>query len=257
MSEKRLLTRRNVLLAGAAAAGGLFVRSWVKKNSLPPTYGHILRMADNLTYSAHRMLLPGQSMVQEYSPSDITSFPAIFIDDAFLNNPKHPMQSAAYRDLAKNGFADWKGLTVDGKVDKPRKYSLAELKRLPRRRQITRHTCEEGWSAIGEWAGVQLGRVLQAAGMDTEARFVTFHCNDGYVDSIDLLDALHPQTLLAYEMNGSALSIPHGAPVRLRVETQLGYKSMKYVERIKVTSELEDGGENGNIKNGWSWYAGI
>ena len=148
-------------------------------------------------------------------------------------------------------------LSVEGLVARPGTYSLADLKRFPSRTQVTRHTCEEGWSAIGEWTGVQLGRVLEAAGMLPEARFVTLHCNDDYVDSIDLLDALHPQTLLAYGMNGRDLSVPHGAPVRLRVETQMGYKSMKYLERIVVTSELDDGGEEGNIQNGWSWYAGI
>lgn len=255
MSKGKLLTRRNVLLAGAAAAGGLFLPRWWKKQDLPPTYGNILRMGDNLTYAAHRLLLPGQSMVREYSPKDISSFPAVFIGDPAKDD--HPMSSATYRKWTATGFADW-SLKVEGLVAHPKSYSLAELKGLPKpRTQITRHTCEEGWSAIGEWTGVQLGRVLEAAGMHDEARYVTFHCNDDYVDSIDLLDALHPQTLLAYGMNGGDLSVPHGAPVRLRVETQLGYKSMKYLQKIVVTRELEDGGKKGNIQNGWSWYAGI
>lgn len=256
MTPRRLLTRRNVLFAGAAAAGGVFLPGWSRRN-LPPTYGHILRMADNLTYASHRLLLPGQSMAREYGPRDVTAFPAIFLDDRFLTDTDHPTRSEAYRAAHAAGFPNWL-LTVEGLVARPKKYSLADLKRFPARTQITRHTCEEGWSAIGGWTGVQLGRVLEAdVGLLPEARYVTFHCNDKYVDSIDLLDALHPQTLLAYGMNGGALSVPHGAPVRLRVETQHGYKSMKYVERIAVTSELDDGGKDGNIQNGWAWYAGI
>jgi DMSO/TMAO reductase YedYZ molybdopterin-dependent catalytic subunit len=252
MSPRRLLSRRNVLLAGLTAAGGLVLFGQRKK--LPPTYGHILRMGDNLTYAAHRLLLPGQTMAREYSPRAITSFPAVFISDPGDRN--HPMSSESYRRLQAGAFADWR-LSVAGLVARPGAYTLAELKRFPSRTQVTRHTCEEGWSAIAEWTGVQLGRVLECAGMQPDARYVTLHSADNYVDSIDLLDALHPQTLLAYGMNGRDLSVPHGAPVRLRVETQMGYKSMKYLERIVVTSELDDGGSKGNIQNGWSWYAGI
>ncbi len=256
MNSRRLLSRRNLLLAGAAAAGGIFLPRW-SKVSWPPTYGDILRMGDNLTYASHRLLLPGQSMAREYGPGDVTAFPAMYLDDRYLTDPNHPTRSEAYLGAHASGFGAWR-LQVEGLVARPGAYSLADLKRFPARTQITRHTCEEGWSAIGEWTGVQLARVLETdAGLLPEARFVTFRCNDGYVDSIDLLDALHPQTLLAYGMNGGALSVPHGAPVRLRVETQLGYKSMKYVEGVVVTSELDDGGKDGNIQNGWSWYAGI
>jgi DMSO/TMAO reductase YedYZ molybdopterin-dependent catalytic subunit len=256
MSRGRLLSRRNVLLAGAAAAGGLFLPRWASRN-LPPTYGNLLRMGDNLTYASHRLLLPGQAMAREYGPGDVTSFPVIFIDDRYQTNPDHPVRSEAYRQAHAAGFPGYT-LTVEGLVARPRTYSLADLRRFPARTQITRHTCEEGWAAIGGWTGVQLNRILEAdVGLHPDARYVTFHCTDDYVDSIDLLDALHPQTLLAYGMNGSALSVPHGAPVRLRVETQLGYKSMKYVERIVVTSELDDGGDKGNVQNGWAWYAGI
>ena len=257
MNTRRLLTRRNLFIAGAATAGGLLARGlW--RTELPPTYGDILRMGDNLTYAAHRLLLPGQSMAREYGPKDITAFPAMYLDDRYLTDPSHPTRSAAYLKAHASGFVDWRQLKVEGLVARPKAFSLADLKRFPARTQITRHTCEEGWSAIGQWTGVQLARVLEIdVGLLPEARFVTFHCNDNYVESIDMLDALHPQTLLAYGMNGSDLSVPHGAPVRLRVETQMGYKSMKYIERIVVTSELDDGGKEGNIQNGWSWYAGI
>jgi DMSO/TMAO reductase YedYZ molybdopterin-dependent catalytic subunit len=212
-------------------------------------------MGDNLTYAAHRGLLPGQALAREYGPGDVTAFPATFLDDRFLD-PAHPTRSEAYRRWHAAGFADWQ-LRVEGLVARPGPFSLAALRAFPPRTQITRHTCEEGWSAIAEWTGVQLSRVLLAAGLLPDARFVTFHSADDYVDSIDLLDALHPQTLLAYGMNGRDLTVPHGAPVRLRVETQMGYKSMKYVEKVVVTSELDDGGEKGNVRNGWAWYAGI
>ena len=167
-----------------------------------------------------------------------------------------PNRSEAYGALRKGGFADWR-LSVSGLVARPGTYSLADLKRFPSRTQITRHTCEEGWSAIAEWTGVPLGRVLEAAGMLPSARWINFSSFDEWADSIDLLDGLHPQTLLAYGMNGRDLPIPHGGPVRLRVETQLGYKSMKFLQRIVVTDTFDDGGKNGNIQNGWSWYAGI
>lgn len=252
MKTNQLITRRKVLLAGLSSVGGLFLSGCSKK--LPPTYGNILRMGDTLTYAAHQALLPGQSLAKEYNHKDISSFPATGTTDP--GDPNKPKPSETYRDLQSGGFADWR-LSIEGLVAKPGSYSLADLKRFPSRTQITKHTCEEGWSAIAEWTGVPLSRVLEAAGLLPTARFVTFYSYDDWVDCIDMLDALHPQTLLAYGMNGRDLSIPHGAPVRLRVETQLGYKSMKYLQRIVVGNEFDDGGEKGNILNGWSWYAGI
>ena len=248
---RRLFTRRTAIVTGLAGAGGFLLTRNI--GELPPTYGHILRMADNVTYAAHRVLLPGESLAREYSRSDISSFPAIG-----TTSPAEVGRSGSeeYARLQRDGFNDWR-LSIEGKVARPGSYSLADLKRFPSRSQITRHTCEEGWSAIAEWTGVPLSRVLDAAGLLPTARFVSLYSYDDWVDSIDMLDALHPQTLLAYGMNGRDLPIPHGAPVRLRVETQMGYKSMKYLHRIVVRSEFDDGGEKGNIQNGWSWYAGI
>jgi DMSO/TMAO reductase YedYZ molybdopterin-dependent catalytic subunit len=252
METKRLITRRRALIAGAASVGGLLLpRYW---QDLPPTYGNILRMGDTLTYAAHRTLLPGQSLVREYSHRDITSFPA-----TGTTNPGDLNRSGlseAYRRLQSGAFSDWR-LSVEGRVHSPQSFTLADLKRLPARTQITRHTCEEGWSAIGEWTGVPLSMVLNAAGILPTARFVMFYSYDDWADSIDLLDALHPQTILAYGMNGQDLPIPHGAPIRLRVERQMGYKSMKYLHRIVVKDEFDDGGKKGNIQNGWAWYTGI
>lgn len=241
-----------MLLAGLASAGGLLIPRFPRE--LPPTYGNILRMGDNVTYVAHRALLPGQSMAREYSKSEISSFPATGTINP--GDPKHPRSSEVYRQLQAGGFADWR-LSVEGLVARPGAFSLADLKQLPSRTQITRHTCEEGWSAIAEWTGVQLSHVLEAVGIMPEARFVTFYSYDDWADCIDMVDALHPQTLLAYGMNGQDLMIRHGAPVRLRVERHVGYKNMKYLQRIVVSDRFNDGGAKGSIQNGWAWYTGI
>lgn len=252
MKTNELITRRNMLIAGITSVGGLLLSGCSKQ--LPPTYGNILRMGDTLTYATHQALIPAQALVKEYSHKDISSFPATGTTNP--GDPDKPNYNELYRNLQRGGFADWR-LSVEGLVARPGSYSLADLKRLPARTQITRHTCEEGWTAIGEWTGVPLSRVLDAAGMLPNARFVTFYSFDDWADTIDLLDALHPQTLLAYGMNGRDLPLAHGAPIRLRVERQLGYKSMKYLQRIVVAENFNDGGTKGSIQNGWAWYVGI
>ncbi len=252
MKTNQLITRRQAIITGLTSMGGLLLSGCSKQ--LPPTYGNILRMGDTLTYAAHQTLLQRQSLVREYSHKEISSFPATgTTNPGDLSKPK---PSDLYRRLQSGSFADWR-LSIEGHVTRPGSFSLADLKRFPARTQITKHVCEEGWSAIGEWTGVPLSRVLDAVGILPTARFVIFYSYDDWADSIDLLDALHPQTLLAYGMNGRDLPIAHGAPVRLRVETQLGYKSMKYLQRIIVKDKFDDGGEKGNIQSGWSWYAGI
>jgi DMSO/TMAO reductase YedYZ molybdopterin-dependent catalytic subunit len=249
--NSRLVTRRRALFTGLAAIGGLAVtRDWI---DMPPVYGHPLRMGDNLTYAAFR-LLPRQRLVKEYTLADITSIPAQGAID--LGAATAPKIVDDYRRLLDGGFADWR-LSVEGRVSAPRAFSLNELKQLPSRTQITRHVCEEGWSAIAQWTGVPLRTVLEATGILPTARFVVLYSYDDWLTSIDLLDALHPQTILAYGMNGRDLPIPHGAPVRLRLETQLGQKSLKYLQRIVVKDEFDDGGAKGEIQNGWAWYMGI
>ncbi len=246
---------RRALLGGLASLGGLSLAGCTEN---PPTYGNILRMADNLTYRAQRLLIPRGSLVREYQHADISSIPAIGTTDPADPHGLyyHSELGALYDRLHAGGFADWR-LSIEGRVARPGTYSLADLRRLPSRTQITKHTCEEGWSAIAEWTGTPLRAVLEASGILPSARFVNLYAFDDYADGIDMVDALHPQTILAYGMNGRDLPPAHGAPVRLRVETQLGYKSVKYVRRIVVTDEFVDTGKIGPIQNGWSWYAGI
>jgi DMSO/TMAO reductase YedYZ molybdopterin-dependent catalytic subunit len=255
MNTRSPISRRTFVSAVASSAG-LALTGCTQTE--PPTYGNVLRMGDLLTYKAHRLLLPSQSLAREYDYGDISSVPAIG-----STNPADPNKSMfhkeygpAYERLLASDFSDWR-LIVEGSVTRPRAFSLADLKRMPSRTQITRHTCEEGWSAIAQWTGVPLRNVLQAIGTRATARFVQFHAYDNYADGIDMLDALHPQTILAYGMNGRDLPIGHGAPLRARVETQLGYKSLKFLRRIVVTDRFDDHGRQGNLQNGWSWYAGI
>jgi len=245
MNSKQLIKRRELLITGFASLSALLLPGC--KHELPPTYGNILRMGDAFTYGAQRTLLSGKALSKEYSYGDISSFPA-----TGTTNPSEEN----YVRLRAGAFADWL-LPVEGHVARPGSYSLADLQRFPMRKQITKHTCEEGWTAIAEWTGVQLSRVLESAGMLPSARFINFYTYDGWADSIDMLDALHPQASLAYGMNGRNLPIAHGAPVRLRVENQLGYKSLKFVQRIVVSDKFDDFGEAGNLKNGWAWYVGI
>lgn len=252
MTRPRLIARREWLAGGLVSAGGVLLAGCSRP--VPPTYGSLLRLGDNLTYRAHRALLPGEALVREYTRADLSSFPAVGTINP--GDRADAAVGAAYRSHQQDGFARWT-LTVEGLVERPGAFTLDALKRLPARTQITKHVCEEGWTAIGEWTGVPVSRVLDAAGLKPNARFVTYYSHDDLVDSIDLLDALHPQTLLAYGMNGRDLPVAHGAPLRLRVERQIGYKSMKYVTRMTVTEHLDDGGDHGSPKNGWAWYTGI
>jgi len=237
-----LITRRG-LMAGLASSGGLLLSGC---NEQPPTYGNLLRMGDNFSYDMERLLIPGRTLAREYTLSDITPFPAIG-----TVNPADGEHGEAYAAMVKNGFADWR-LEVTGSVGRPRAFSLADLKRMASRTQITRHTCEEGWSAIAEWTGVPLSAVLTACAIRPAARFVNYSSIDGWTDSVDMVDALHPQTILAYGMNGRDLPIGHGAPVRMRVERQIGYKSVKFLKRIVVSDHFIDQGPSE-----WAWHVGI
>ena len=256
-SPSGLVTRRGALVAGAVAFGGVLVARRFPK-ILPPTCGNVLRAGDSFTYAMQKALLSDRALVKEYRLEDLTSFPATGTTDPVSGKGllADPELARMYGRLQNTAFADWR-LPVGGRVAKPQAFSLSDLKRFPSRTQITRHTCEEGWSAIAQWTGVPLAAVLDAVGVLPSARFVLFDAYDGWIDSIDMFDARHPQTILAYGMNGRDLPIPHGAPVRLRVERQMGYKSMKFLRSITVTDTFEDGGKKGNIQTGWAWYTGI
>lgn len=253
MSDDRLLLSRRALIGGLASSAGLLLGGC--SDQQPPTYGNILRMGDNFTFNVQRSLLSPTGLAREYDRSAVTSMPATGTcdparsDGAFYD----AAGGRGYAMVRHGGFADWR-LRIEGDVARPGSYALADLRRMKRRTQVTRHMCEEGWTAIAEWTGVPLRTVLEAAGIRPTARFVEFYSYDQIADSLDMIDALHPQTILAYGMNGRDLPIGHGAPLRLRVERQIGYKSVKFLRRIVVTDMFRD---LGDIRSGWAWYNGI
>lgn len=218
----------------------------------------VLSSAEKLTQAAQKLIVPRRAMAQEFSPADIS--PEFRSNGT--SNPNNPI----YQSLAAEGFKDYQ-LKISGLVEHPAVYSLAELKALPSRSQITRHDCVEGWSAIGKWEGVQLSQLLQRAQPKAGARYAVFYCADpmnalgtAYYESIDMDEAYHPQTLLAYALNDAPLPIKNGAPIRLRVERQLGYKMAKYVMEIKLVDSFDDiaGGKGGYWEDrGYEWFAGI
>jgi DMSO/TMAO reductase YedYZ molybdopterin-dependent catalytic subunit len=256
MTNKPLLDRR-VFLTRSAAAGGALLLGGCDSLSQSPTFREILTSAERATKSLQRLVLGERALAPEYSVSELSK--------SFKANGSTNPGDADYLAHVASSFADWR-LEIGGLVERPVKLSLDELRRLPSRTQITRHDCVEGWSAIGQWTGVQLGPLLQSAGLKPDARYAVFHCADSlghgerYYESIDLIDVFHPQTILAYEMNGAALPVAHGAPLRLRVERQLGYKMAKYVMGIEVVSSFASmrGGRGGFWEDrGYEWYAGI
>ena len=220
----------------------------------------VLTAGESISHGIHKTLIPRKAMAQEFTAADLSP--------AFRSNGTSNPASAMYQALAKDDFTHW-ALQVDGLVTTPRSFSLAQLKALPHRTQITRHDCVEGWSAIGKWTGVPLSQILAAVQPTDKARYVVFHCADPmeadgkspYYESIDLDDANHAQTILAYALNDAVLPIANGAPLRLRVERQLGYKQAKYLMRIELVDRLDHiyGGKGGywEDSNGYQWYAGI
>jgi DMSO/TMAO reductase YedYZ molybdopterin-dependent catalytic subunit len=251
-------TRRRLILGGLATVGGLSLAG-CDRLARAPAFRTFLDSAEGLTQAAQR-LLQGQALAREFRPSDISP--------RFRANGTVQPASADYQLLDELGFETWT-LRVDGLVRRPLDLSLAQLRALEARSQITRHDCVEGWSAIGQWTGPQLSNVLNLAGLMPGARYIVFRCADAmsgepdgtdyYYESIDLIDAFHPQTILAYAMNGRPLDTAHGAPLRLRVERQLGYKHAKYVMRIEAVDSLAGigRGRGGYWEDGgYEWYAG-
>lgn len=248
--------RRRELILGAAALGGL-ATAGCDRLSRAPSFQTFIGSAEGLSFSAQRFLMAGQPLAREFSARDLSP--------VFRPNGSMAPTEASYQALAANGFVDWR-LVVDGLVANPLRLSLAELRALPARTQITRHDCVEGWSAIGKWTGAPLSLLLKAAGLKPNARYAVFHCadrydgRDPYYESVDLVDAFHPQTILAYALNDQPLPVANGAPVRMRIERQLGYKHAKYVMRIEITDSLAHLGRGKGsfwADRGYEWYAGI
>ena len=250
--------RRSFLLRAGGGLASLLLAG-CDRLSRTAWFPPILESAESLTYRAQRLVTSRRSMAREYTEADLSP--------RFRSNGTALPDDEEYVRLAQGGFADWR-LRVGGLVEHPLALSLEELRSLPARTQITRHDCVEGWSAIGKWKGTPLHEVLALARPSPRAKYVVFRCADPmegteeskYYESIDMEDAYHPQTILAYELNGAPLPVPNGAPLRLRVERQLGYKMAKYVMRIElVDSFAAIGGGNGGYweDQGYEWYAGI
>jgi DMSO/TMAO reductase YedYZ molybdopterin-dependent catalytic subunit len=250
--------RRRRLLA-ALAAGGATLLAGCEKLNEAPGFRALLARADRPTEGALDALTPDDALAEEFAESDISPvFKA--------NGSKNP-QTPEYLAAKANGFADWR-LQVRGLVGTPLALSLAELRARPSRAQVTRHDCVEGWSCIGKWTGAPLGPIIEQAGPLPGARFVVFRCADSldndsrrYYESCHLREAFHPQSILAYDLNGAPLDVPHGAPLRLRLERKLGYKHAKYLMAIELVDSLAGIGEGKGgyweDHHGYQWHAGI
>jgi len=259
--KRHALNRRGFMtrLAGGAAALTL---AGCDKLSSSEWFTGVLGKAEDVNRAVQPLVTGPEALAQEFSEADISPH--------FKANGTVNPDDDGYRRMAANNFADWR-LDIGGKVGSPMRFSLAEIREFPSRTQITRHDCVEGWSCIGKWKGAPLSAILERVKPLPAARYVMFFCADPmdknpdgsvvkYYESLDLANARHPQTILAYEMNGAALQIPHGAPLRLRVERQLGYKMAKYVMRIELVDDFARFGDGRGgywEDQGYEWYAGI
>ncbi len=250
--------RRRWLKGAGASLGALWLSACDQLNRNRQFSG-MLRGAEHLTRRALRMVTDRNALAREFPEADISP-------DFRPNGSINP-QDAEYLALVQGEFADWR-LVVGGLVERPMALTMADLRALPARTQITRHDCVEGWSSIGKWTGARLGPLLDRAGLKRNVRYIVLYCADflgvgedgRYYESIDLIDAFHPQTILAYEMNDQPLPVKHGAPLRLRVERQLGYKHAKYLMRIEAVEDFSHlgRGKGGFWEDrGYAWYAGI
>jgi len=249
LSRRKLITTGLAATAGASALG-VAARLAQKYGLVPPDHRGIYGLGETLTYASQR-LLTRHSLAREFSRSHISKPP--------LANEIPPLNEAFNR-LQAGGFADWR-LSVNGLVDRPASFSLDQLKSYPSHSQITSLQCEEGWSYIAEWNGVTLSHVLEIVGVQPQARYVVYFSIDpDWWESIDMADALHPQTFIAYGMNGSELPVGNGGPLRVRLPRQLGYKSVKYITQLTVTDSLKGFGKglgSASPEGGYAWYAGI
>lgn len=256
------MNRRQWLHGISASAAGLALAGCDKLAQAPKVVD-VLSRAEGLNKAAQRTLIGRHALAREFSRADIST-------DFHANGSTNP-PDVEYQAMLKDQFAPF-ALVIDGLVESPQTFTLEQLRAEAARTQITRHDCVEGWSAIAEWTGAKLGPLLTKAKLKPEAKYVVFHCLDTfapgaadntqgkYYESLDLVDAFHEQTILAYQMNGHPLPVRYGAPLRLRVERQLGYKQAKYVHRVEAVADFKHiGTGNGGFweDRGYEWYAGI
>jgi DMSO/TMAO reductase YedYZ molybdopterin-dependent catalytic subunit len=249
------ISRRKLIVSGlatAAGASGLYAAARLaqKYGLIPPDHGGIYGLGETLTYASQR-LLTRHALAREFSRSSISPRP-------FQNELAPPTED--FKRLQAGGFADYR-LSVDGMVAQPASFSIGDLKSYPSRSHITEIACEEGWSYIAEWIGVPLSHVLNLVGALPQAKYVVYSSLEPDTwDSIDMADALHPQTFLCYGMNGNDLPVPHGGPLRMRLPRQIGYKNIKFINHLTVTDNLKKFGKGlGSIacEYGYAWYTGI
>jgi DMSO/TMAO reductase YedYZ molybdopterin-dependent catalytic subunit len=261
MKREAVLSRRQILARVGLGGAALGLAGCDRLSNSTQTRS-VLDAAETLTRTVQRAFLaPREALAPEYGPADISP--------SFKPNGSVDPDDPDYVQARDERFINWK-LDIGGLVDRPIQLSLAELGQMPARTQITRHDCVEGWSCIGKWKGALLGQLLTAAGLKPSARYIAFYCADTleqtldgtgkYYETIDLIDAFHPQTILAYEMNDKPLPVANGAPLRLRIERQLGYKMAKYVMRLEAIESFDKLGRGrGGFweDRGYEWYAGI
>lgn len=250
-----MIHRRKVIAGLAVGAGGLL--AGCDRLNESEGFRGLLRRGEDANLALQRLLINRNALAREFRPDQMSPI--------FRANGTRRPEGEAYAAQAAANFANWR-ITVDGLVANPLSLSMDQIRAMPARSQITRHDCVEGWSAIGKWTGPRLSLILDAARLQPAANYLVFHCADTlggrpYYESIDLVDAFHPQTIMAWAMNDRVLGVPYGAPVRLRVERQLGYKHAKYVERIEAVASLDGlyGGKGGYWEDvaDYEWYAGI
>ena len=249
------ISRRRLLSGAALGAGGML--SGCDALNKSPAFRSVLESAEDANMVVHRALGDRMQLAREFTEADLSP--------TFRGNGNRDIETPEYQAMAADGFSDW-NLEIKGLVDNPKGFSMDQIRSMPQRTQITRHDCVEGWSAIGKWTGVPLKILLDQAGLQDKAKYVVFHCADNfrgipYYESIDLIDAYHPQTIMAHRLNDEPLPVKNGAPLRLRVERQLGYKHAKYVQAIEAVESLAGigAGKGGywEDSNNYEWYAGI
>ncbi len=239
-----ILTRRKLIGSIGVGAGSLLLGG-CDRIAASPTVRQVLGLGEGLTRRAQRLVTDRHALAREYAASDMSP--------SFRTNGNTMPASDTYQAHAERRFADWR-LTIDGLVRRPLALSLAQVRAMPARTQITRHDCVEGWSAIGEWSGVPLSVFLQHIGADMTAKYVGFKCADRYYSSIDMPTALHAQTILALDFGKDPLPLKYGSPMKLRVPTKLGFKNPKHIVEVFVTNDYPGGYWE---DQGYNWFSGL